>query len=100
MRGRIAAACAAVLVGLASGGPLKALLVVILYFVVSNVILNFVYPKVMGDAVRLPPLLVIVALIAGFSWAGILGMFVAVPLAAILRILFDHIYPRLYEKPA
>ncbi len=90
----------AVLVGLAAGGPLKALLVVILYFVVSNVILNFVYPKVMGDAVRLPPLLVIVALIAGFSWAGILGMFVAVPLAAVLRILFDHIYPRLYEKPA
>ena len=90
----------AVLVGLAAGGPFKALLVVILYFVVSNVILNFVYPKVMGDAVRLPPLLVFVALIAGFSWAGILGMFVAVPLAATLRILFDHIYPRLYEKPA
>ncbi|HEV2217777.1 MAG TPA: AI-2E family transporter [Candidatus Dormibacteraeota bacterium] len=88
----------AVLVGLAAGGPFKALLVVILYFVVSNVILNVVYPKVMGDAVRLPPLLVIVALIAGFSWAGILGMFVAVPLAATLRILFDHIYPRLYEK--
>jgi predicted PurR-regulated permease PerM len=90
----------AVLVGLASGGPFKALLVVILYFVVSNVILNFVYPKVMGDAVRLPPLLVFVALIAGFSWAGILGMFVAVPLAATLRIVFDHIYPRLYEKQA
>ena len=90
----------AVLVGLASGGPFKALLVVGLYFVISNVILNFVYPKVMGDAVRLPPLLVIVALIAGFSWAGILGMFVAVPLAATLRIVFDHIYPRLYEKPA
>ena len=91
----------AVLVGLASGGPFKALLVVGLYFLISNVILNFVYPKVMGDAVRLPPLLVIVALIAGFSWAGILGMFVAVPLAATLRIVFDHIYPRLYEqKPA
>lgn len=89
----------AILVGLA-GGPIKALLVAIAYFVISNVILNLVYPKVMGDAVRLPPLLVIVALIAGFSWAGILGMFVAVPLAAMLRILFDHIYPRLYEKRA
>ena len=90
----------AVLVGLAAGGAIKALLVALVYFVVSNVILNVVYPKVMGDAVRLPPLLVIVALIAGFSWAGILGMFVAVPLAAMLRILFDHIYPRLYEKRA
>ena len=89
----------AVLVGLASS-PLKALLVAVAYFVISNVILNFVYPKVMGDAVRLPPLLVIVAFIAGFSWAGVLGMFVAVPIAASLRILFDHIYPRLYEKRA
>ena len=89
----------AVLVGLAAS-PLKALLVAAVYFVISNVILNFVYPKVMGDAVRLPPLLVIVAFIAGFSWAGVLGMFVAVPIAATLRILFDHIYPRLYEKPA
>jgi predicted PurR-regulated permease PerM len=89
----------AVLVGLASS-PLKALLVAAAYFVISNVILNFVYPKVMGDAVRLPPLLVIVAFIAGFSWAGVLGMFVAVPIAASLRILFDHIYPRLYEKRA
>jgi predicted PurR-regulated permease PerM len=89
----------AILVGLASS-PLKALLVAGAYFVISNVILNFVYPKVMGDAVRLPPLLVIIAFIAGFSWAGVLGMFVAVPIAATLRILFDHLYPRLYGKPA
>jgi predicted PurR-regulated permease PerM len=89
----------AVLVGLAAS-PSKALLVALVYFLISNVILNFVYPKVMGDAVRLPPVLIIVAFIAGFSWAGILGMFVAVPIAATLRILFDHIYPRLYGKQA
>lgn len=88
----------AILVGLAAS-PLKALLIGVAYIVISNVILNLVYPKVVGDAVRLPPVLVIVAFIAGFSWAGILGMFVAVPIAATLRILFDHIYPRLYEKP-
>jgi len=89
----------AILVGLAAS-PIKALLIAVVYFLISNVILNFVYPKVMGDAVKLPPVLIIVAFIAGFNWAGILGMFVAVPLAATLRILFDHIYPRLYEKPA
>lgn len=88
----------AILFGLAVG-PFKALAIAVLYFAISNIILNFVYPKVMGDAVRLPPILVIVAFIAGFSWAGILGMFVAVPIAATLRILFDHIYPRLYERP-
>jgi predicted PurR-regulated permease PerM len=97
--GPFVGAIPAILVGLAVS-PAKALLVVVVYFLISNVILNFVYPKVVGDAVRLPPVLVIIAFIAGFSWAGILGMFVAVPLAATLRILFDHIYPRLYEKPA
>ena len=89
----------AILVGL-SQTPGKALLIALLYLLISNVVLNIIYPKVVGDAVRLPPILVIVALIAGFSWGGILGMFVAVPIAATLRILFDHIYPRLYERPA
>ena len=89
----------AILVGLAQS-PGQALLVVIAYIVIPNFYLNFIYPKVMGDAVRLPPILIIVALLAGFNWGGILGMFVAVPIAATLRILFDHIYPRLYERPA
>ena len=89
----------AILVGL-SQSPGQALLIAIAYVIIPNFYLNFIYPKVMGDAVRLPPILVIVALIAGFSWGGILGMFVAVPIAATLRILFDHIYPRLYERPA
>jgi len=89
----------AILVGL-SQSPGTALLIALLYLLISNVILNVVYPKIMGDAVKLPPILVIVALIAGFSWGGILGMFVAVPIAATLRILFDHIYPRLYGRSA
>ena len=89
----------AILVGL-SVSPESALVIALLYLLISNVILNVVYPKIVGDAVKLPPILVIVALIAGFSWGGILGMFVAVPIAATLRILFDHIYPRLYERPA
>jgi predicted PurR-regulated permease PerM len=97
--GPFVGAIPAVLVGLAAS-PVKALLIALAYLVISNVVLNFVYPKVVGDAVRLPPILVIVAFIAGFSWAGILGMFVAVPIAATIRILYDHIYPRLYEKPA
>jgi len=89
----------AVLVGL-SQSPTQAVVILIAYVVISNFFLNVVYPKVMGDAVRLPPVLVIIALIAGFSWGGVLGMFVAVPVAATLRILFDYIYPRLYERPA
>ncbi|MGH7777352.1 MAG: AI-2E family transporter, partial [Candidatus Dormibacterales bacterium] len=79
--------------------PSKAALVAGAYFVISNVILNGVYPKIVGGAVRLPALLVIVALIAGFSLGGILGMFVAVPVAATVRILFEYVHPRVYGAP-
>ena len=89
----------AVLIGFADS-PEKGLLVMLAYLVISNFILNFVFPKVMGDAVKLPPILVIVSFLAGFSLAGILGMFVAIPVAATIRIIYDHVHPRLFESPA
>ncbi len=85
----------AVLIGLAQS-PQKALLVAVAYLVISNLILNLVFPKVMGDAVRLSPLLVITAFIAGYSLGGILGMFIAIPIAATLRILYDHVHAQIY----
>ena len=93
--GPVIGAIPAVLVGLAAS-PQQALIVGIAYLVISNIILNFVYPKVMGNAVRLPPLAVIIAFIAGFSLGGILGMFIAVPVAATIRILYDYLHPRVY----
>jgi predicted PurR-regulated permease PerM len=89
----------AILVALAIS-PLRAIEVGVAYFVISNIILNLISPKVVGDAVKLPPILVIVAFIGGFSLAGILGMFVAVPIAASIRILFDYFYPRVYGPTA
>jgi predicted PurR-regulated permease PerM len=97
--GPVLGAVPAVLVALAKG-PVYALIVAVAYIVISNIILNFVYPKVIGDAVQLPPILIIVAFLAGYGLAGILGMFVAVPVAAALRILFEHVYPRLYGSTA
>jgi predicted PurR-regulated permease PerM len=80
--------------------PLKAILVGATYLLITNVVLQFLYPKIIGSAVRLPALLVIVAFIAGFSFAGILGMFIAIPVAATIAILFEHIYPRVYGSAA
>jgi predicted PurR-regulated permease PerM len=85
----------AVVVALSTGWK-EAIAVVVAYLVISNVILNVVYPKIVGDAVRLSPLAVIVAVLAGFNLAGILGMFVAVPIAATARIIYDRLQPRLF----
>ena len=50
---------------------------------------NFLTPKLVGDSVGLHPLWVFFALLAGGSLLGILGMFLAVPLAAIIGVLLS-----------
>jgi predicted PurR-regulated permease PerM len=74
----------------------KVTLVIVVYAVISNVIYNFVSPKVFGDAVHLSPMLIIIAFVIGGYLAGILGLFIAVPVAAILRILFVYAHERVY----
>jgi predicted PurR-regulated permease PerM len=74
----------------------KVVIVVVLYVVISNVIYNFISPKVFGDAVHLSPMLVIVAFVIGGYLGGILGLFIAVPVAAIIRILFVYAHERVY----
>ncbi len=51
---------------------------------------NIVQPKVLGDSLDLHPVTVLLSLIFfGLLW-GIVGMFLATPIAAILRMLFDR----------
>lgn len=50
---------------------------------------NIVEPKVMGDALDLHPVVVLMALIFwGMLW-GIVGMFLAVPLTAIIKLILE-----------
>jgi predicted PurR-regulated permease PerM len=74
----------------------EVILVLVIYFVISNVIYNFISPKVFGDAVHLSPMLIIIAFVVGGYLGGILGLFIAVPVAAALRILFLYAHERVY----
>jgi hypothetical protein len=54
-----------------------------------------VVPNVMGSALRLHPLLVIFGLLAGGELYGLAGIFVALPLLAVLRALWEFAGERL-----
>ena len=58
---------------------------------------TFIAPKVMGAGVGLSPLVVILALIAGGQLFGLLGLFLAIPVTAALRVLFSHVHNRLAD---
>jgi predicted PurR-regulated permease PerM len=82
--GAFTAGAVAVLIALADGGVALALAVLALNVVVQQVEGNVLEPLVVGRATRLHPLAIIVALTAGAVTFGILGAFLAVPIAASL----------------
>lgn len=53
---------------------------------------TFITPRILGESVGLSPLMVILALFAGGQMFGLLGVFLAVPAAAVLKVLGKHSY--------
>jgi predicted PurR-regulated permease PerM len=88
--GSLMAGAVAAIVAYSSGGIALAAIVAGLYIVVNQFESNLIYPLIVKKIVGLPPLLVIVALIAGGTLAGFLGVLLSVPLAAVvLELLTD-----------
>lgn len=82
----------AVIVALVEGEPSKAVLAVVLFTAIQQVDNHIITPMVQRTRVLLSPLVIVVALIVGGSVAGLLGVLVAVPLVAVLRIVAGHLW--------
>lgn len=82
--GSLIAGLIAVIVAYSDGGVALGAIVLGLYIVVNQFESNLIYPLIVKKVVGVPPLLVIVALIAGYTLAGFLGVLLSVPVAAVL----------------
>lgn len=89
--GSIAAAIVPILVAFTAGGFSMALLTAGLFLVVNQFEAHLIHPLVVNKVVGVPPLLVILALIAGGELAGFLGVLLSVPLAATLREFLNDV---------
>jgi predicted PurR-regulated permease PerM len=76
--------------------PTTAVLAAAIFFAINLVEGNLLTPRIQGDAVRVHPLLVFLAVIAGSEVAGLVGAALAVPALAVLRVLVDFFGDRLY----
>ena len=82
----VVAAAAAVL----HGGGFLAFLVGAFLLVLRIVEDYIVYPRLIGQGIHLHPLAVIVAILAGAELAGVAGIFLAIPVVAILTVSYRH----------
>lgn len=65
--------------------------VVIVNVIVQLIDNNILIPKVVGSKVRINALSSMVGVIIGGTLAGVAGMFLAIPIIAMLKVIFDHI---------
>lgn len=53
---------------------------------------SFITPKIVGESIGLPPLVVLLSLVAGGTLFGLLGIFLAIPTVASIRVLGGALY--------
>jgi predicted PurR-regulated permease PerM len=84
----------AVIIALISGQPLKAVWAALVLLAVQQIDNHLISPNVMGRTVQLHPVVVMLALLVGASFAGLFGMLVIVPLVAVAKIVFLFVWSK------
>lgn len=87
--GAIIAVGISAFITLITGGISQAVWMLIVVIVLQQVDANIINPKIIGKSLKISPLLVIFAVTIGGAYFGIFGMFVAVPVIAVLKIFIE-----------
>ncbi|TND01994.1 MAG: yhhT [Bacteroidetes bacterium] len=69
------------------------ILVFCVYIFIQFIDNNFIIPKIVASRVQLNALTSIIAVLIGGALWGVSGMFLSIPLTAVIKIIFDHVEP-------
>jgi predicted PurR-regulated permease PerM len=72
-----------------------AVVTIVLYVVINQFEGNLITPRIQGNAVRVHPVMIFIAVLLGNALGGILGVIIAVPRLAIVRVLAEFFWVRL-----
>ena len=97
--GAIIAVGIATIITFLTGGLSQAIWMLVVVTILQQIDANVINPKIVGDNLRINPLLVILAVTIGGAYFGVIGMFLAVPVVAVLKLIIDDfIKLRNYKK--
>lgn len=65
--------------------------VIIVYTIVQQIENSFVSPVIIGNRIGLPPAIIMISLLVGGQFGGIVGLIFAAPIAAILNNLIEYL---------
>lgn len=87
--GAIIGVAIACIITIFTGGVEKAILMLIVTIIMQQVDANIINPHILGEGLKTSPILIIFAVTVGGAFFGVLGMFLAVPIAAIAKIIIE-----------
>ncbi|WP_297286795.1 AI-2E family transporter [uncultured Brachyspira sp.] len=87
--GAIIGVAIACIITIFTGGLEKAILMLIVTIIMQQVDANIINPHILGEGLKTSPILIIFAVTVGGAFFGVLGMFLAVPIAAIAKIIIE-----------
>ena len=88
----------ALVVGLVDQNPNTTLGAMTLLYVVANIIdLALVFPLLVSKIVNLHPMVVVISVIIGSQFGGVIGMVISIPFVAFLKLLLGELYRELYQ---
>ncbi|MGB8454658.1 MAG: AI-2E family transporter [Anaerocolumna sp.] len=96
--GPLVAYFSTVLISLINGQYKELFIAVIALFIVQAIDGNIIAPKLLSHSIQIHPVLVIISLIFGNAIGGLLGMLLAVPVGALIKVLFVRYINHKLEK--
>lgn len=91
--GGVIAVSLPMMIALANNSPTYALLVLGAYILIQIIDNNYLIPTIVASKVKINAFISIIVVLGGGALWGIPGMFLSIPLTAILKVIFDHIEP-------
>ena len=87
--GAIVAVGIGILITFITGGLGKAIAMAIVVIILQQIDANIINPKIIGVSLEVSPLLVIFAVTVGGAYFGIMGMFLGVPIAVVIKTVLN-----------
>jgi predicted PurR-regulated permease PerM len=91
--GPIAGVIVAMFVALTANGWPNAVAVIIAFIVINQIEAHILGPRIVSSTVKVSPLTVIFALLIGGHVFGFLGLIIAVPIAGLIRVFLERLFP-------
>ena len=87
--GAIIAVAIAILITILTGGIGKAVVMGIVVIILQQIDANIINPKIVGSSLKISQIVVLLAVTVGGAYFGVLGMFLAVPMFTVFKVILE-----------